>query len=236
MKLFTFLLLFAFPFFSFAQDVADNTSLTNNPATKVNATHTNANTTATPTVRPMTAKDLESQVGHLAVGRLHFMTLDICATEDNDSRQMPYVPVTRKEYLLAAKVELTVAKAAIAAAVKTKAPVRPAAVQEAEKKAMIEQLKAVYTGVALEIRMRQYLKNYRTDEQYLQDHIDFETEGVDSAMHLMNDLLAQMSPTELGKPAIVSVPAIDFNGFEDGHTDRMLVRMNPAYSKDGLTK
>jgi hypothetical protein len=236
MKLFTFLLLFALPFFSFAQDVADNTALPNNPTTNVNATHANANPTATPTVRPMTATDLESQVGHLAVGRLQFMTLDICATEDNNARPMPYIPVTRKEYLLAAKVELAAKKVAIAAAVKTKVTVRPAAVQEAEKKAMIEQLKAVYTGVALEVRMRQYLKNYRTDEQYLQDHIDFEAEGVDSAMHLMTDLLAQMSPAGLGKPAIVSVPAVDFNGFEDGHTDRMLVRMNPAYSKDGSTK
>jgi hypothetical protein len=100
---------------------------------------------------------------------------------------------------------------------------------------MIDQLQAMYTGLALEVRMRQYLKNYRTDEQYLKDNTDNETAAVDSTMHLMEDLLAHMSPAELGKPAIVSVPAIDFNGFEDGHTDKMLVRINPTYFNGGLS-
>ena len=44
MKPFTFLLLFALPFFSFAQDLAANTSVTGNPATRGNATMTAAQT------------------------------------------------------------------------------------------------------------------------------------------------------------------------------------------------
>jgi hypothetical protein len=293
MKTLTLLLLFALPYFSFAQDIADNNSFSGN-ATHVNVTATaglkapgaNAlpvkNTSVMSVMmealhnrRPgmplgvdchfadqqaeltITANNLEPLIGHLAVGRLQFVTMDISPAMKNGSpyfeytgtdgnviikrwlitgsNQLPYTPVSRREYLQAAKVELAAMKTVIIAAVKEKVPVRPAAVQEAEKKATIEQLKAMYTGVSLEIRMRQYLKNYRTDEQYLQDHIDNDAAGVDSATHLMNDLLTHMSPAELGKPAIVSVPAVDFNGFEDGHTDKMLVRMNPACFKGGLS-
>jgi hypothetical protein len=283
MKPLTLLLLFAFPFFSFGQDLADNNTLIGNPIPRGNAITATTALGKTAIVNVMTAmmdalhskvpgtpfgvdchfaeqhaeltitaNDLQPLVGHLAVGRLQFLTMEISPAIKNGAPyfestgvdgnvtvrrwlittgidQLPYEAVTRKEYLQAAKVELAGEKVAIVAAVKEKVRVRPTAVQEAEKKAMIERLKAIYTGVDLEVRMRQYLKNYRTDEQFLQDNIDNEATTVDNAMHLMNDLLTHMSATELNKPAIVSVPAIDFNGFEDGHTDKMLVRMSPAY-------
>jgi hypothetical protein len=345
MKLFTLILLFALPGFSIAQDLADNSRLTGNPATHGNATATaaqnaknakNAKNATSLTTTPtswqkeedlvngsisklklskmrgvtttlmsvlrdscfiegsytptwhgaylsarysggslmqfgvdchftdqhaeltITANDIQPLLGHLAVGSQQFLTMDISPEVKNGGYyfestgmegnvtvkrwlittgidRLPYVAVTRKEYLQAAKIELAATKAAICAAVKQKATVRPAAVQEAEKKAMIDQLQSMYTGLALEIRMRQYLKNYRTDEQYLKDNTDNETASVDSTMRLMEDLLARMSPAELGKPAIVSVPAIDFNGFEDGHTDKMLVRINPTYFNGGLS-
>jgi hypothetical protein len=283
MKPLTLLLLFAFPFFSFGQDLADNNTLIGNPIPRGNAITATTALGKTAIVNVMTAmmdalhskvpgtpfgvdchfaeqhaeltitaNDLQPLVGHLAVGRLQFLTMEISPAIKNGAPyfestgvdgnvtvrrwlittgidQLPYEAVTRKEYLQAAKVELAGEKVAIVAAVKEKVRVRPTAVQDAEKKAMIERLKAIYTGVDLEVRMRQYLKNYRTDEQFLQDNIDNEATTVDNAMHLMNDLLTHMSATELNKPALVSVPAIDFNGFEDGHTDKMLVRMNPTY-------
>jgi hypothetical protein len=340
MKPFTFLLLFAFPFFSFAQALADNTSVAGNPATRGSSNTTAAQTVKnanSPAPAPLlswrqeedlvngsiskltlskmrgvtttlmsvlrdscfiegsyaptwhgaylsarnsggvlmqfgvdchfadqhaeltiTANDLHPLLGHLAVGHQQFLTMDISPAVKNGGQyfeyagmdgnvtvkrwlittgidQLPYMAVTRKEYLQAAKLELATIKRSIIAAVKEKASVRPAAVQEAEKKAMIDQLKAMYTGFALEVRMRQYLKNYRTDEEYLKDNTDNETAAADSTMHLMDDLLAHLPATELGKPAIVSVPAIDFNGFEDGHTDKMLVRINPTYFNGGLS-
>jgi hypothetical protein len=346
MKPFTFLLLFALPFFSFAQDLADNSRLIGNPATHGSATTPAAQTVkkaTSPTTTPasswqqenswqkeedlvngsisksklskmrsvtaslinvlrdscfiegsytptwhgayfsarnsggtlmqfgvdchfadqhaeltITANDLQPLLGHLAAGSQQFLTMDISPVVKNGGQyfeytgmdgnvtvkrwlittgigRLPYVAVTRKEYLQAAKIELAATRAAIIAAVKEKATVRPADVQEAEKKATIDQLKAMYTGIALEFRMRQYLKNYRTDEQYLKDNTDNETAAVDGTMHLMDTLLAHLSPAELGKPAIVSVPAIDFNGFEDGHTDKMLVRINPTYFNGGLS-
>jgi hypothetical protein len=295
MKTLTLLLLFAFPFFSFGQDLADNNTLIGNSIPRGNATTATSASgkTATPTGKTatssanninvmtammealhskmpgtafgidchfaeqhaeltITANDLQPLVGHLAVGRLQFLTMEISPAIKNGAPyfestgvdgnvtvrrwlittgidELPYEAVTRKEYLQAAKVELAGEKGAIVAAVKEKVRVRPTAVQEAEKKATIEQLKAMYTGTVLEVRLRQYLKNYRTDEQFQQDNIDNEATTVDNAMRLMNDLLTHMPATELNKPAVVSVPAIDFNGFEDGHTDKMLVRMNPTY-------
>jgi len=279
MKPFTFLLLFALPFFSFAQDFAENNHLTGNPATQPTLTPSwrqeedlvngsisklklskmrSVTTTLEHAELTITANDIQPLLGHLAVGHQQFLTMDISPAVKNGGQyfeytgmdgnvtvkrwlittgidQLPYVAVTRKEYLRAAKIELAGAKATVVAAVKEKVQVRPTAVQEAEKKATIEQLKAMYTGVALEVRLRQYLKNYRTDEQFLQDNIDNEAAGVDGVMHLMNDLLTHMSVSELNKPAIVSVPAVDFNGFEDGHTDKMLVRINPTYFNGGLS-
>jgi hypothetical protein len=279
MKPFIFLLLFALPFFSFAQDFAENSHLAGNPTPAptplsswrqeedlVNGSISklklskmkSVTTTLEHAELTITANDLQPLLGHLAVGHQQFLTMDISPAEKNGGQyfeyagmdgnvtvkrwlitsgigQLPYVAVTRKEYLQAAKIELAAIRIAIIATVKEKMPVRPAAIQEAEKKAMIDQLTNMYTGLALEVRMRQYLRNYRTDEQYLKDNTDKEMAGVDSTMHLMDNLLAHLSATELGKPAIVSVPAVDFNGFEDGHTDKMLVRINPTYFNGGLS-
>jgi hypothetical protein len=329
MKPFAFLLLFALPYFSFAQDLADNSLLTGKPATHGSATspapttslswrqeedlvngsisklklskmkgvtttlmsvlrdscfiegsyaptwhgaYLSARSSGGPLMQfgvdchfadqhaelTITANDLQPLVGHLAVGQQQFLTMNLSPAVKNGGQyfeytgmdgnvtvkrwlittgidQLPYVAVTRKEYLQAAKIELATIKNAIITTVKEKVTVRPAAVQEAEKKAMIDQLKAMYTGIALEVRMRQYQTNYRTDEEYLKDNSDNETAAADSAMHLMDDLLTHMPATELSKPAIVSVPAIDFNGFEDGHTDKMLVRINPTYFNGGLS-
>jgi hypothetical protein len=340
MKPFTFLLLFALPLFSFAQDLAENSSVAGKPATRGSAPVTAAqkvkngtSLTTTPLLSwrqeedlvngtiskiklskmkgvtttlmsvisdscfiegsysptwhgaylsaqnsggplmkfgvdchfadqhaelTITANDLQPLLGHMAVGHQQFLVMDISPEVKNGGQyfenagmegnvtvkrwlittgidRLPYIAITRKEYLQAAKIELATIKSAIITTVKEKVTVRPAAVQEAEKKAMIDQLKAMYAGLGLEVRMRQYLKNYRTDEEYLKDNTDNETAAVDSTMHLMDDLLAHMPARELGKPAIVSVPAIDFNGFEDGHTDKMLVRMNPTYFNGGLS-
>ncbi len=206
----------------------------------------------------ITANELQPLLGHLAVGHQQILTMDISPAVKNGGQyfeyagmdgnvtvkrwlittgidRLPYVAVTRKEYPQAVKIELAAIRGAIVSEVKDKEAVRPVAIQEAEKKATIDQLNAMYSGLALEVRMRQYLTNYRTDEQYLKDNMDKETAGVDSAMHLMDSLLAHLPATELGKPAIVSVPAIDFNGFEDGHSDKMLVRINPTYFNGGLS-
>jgi hypothetical protein len=50
----------------------------------------------------------------------------------------------------------------------------------------------------------------------------------------MDSLLNHLSAEQLNKPAFVSVQASDFQGFEDGHGDKMLIRMNAACFNSNL--
>jgi hypothetical protein len=143
--------------------------------------------------------------------------------------QLPYIAITRKEYLQEARTELTNIKNTIIAEIKQKLTVRPAAVQEADKKEAIDQLNTTYSGVDLQVRMKQLLRNYRTDEEYLQASTIEGTAVIDHTLHIMDSLLSHLTAKELGQPAVVSVAAADFHGFEDGHTDKMLIRINNAY-------
>ncbi len=150
--------------------------------------------------------------------------------------QLPYIPVTRKEYLTEAKMELTDIKNSILSDLQQKMPVRPDAVQAAEKQAAIDQLNTAYSGMTLEIRMRQFLGSYKTDEQYLQEYTERGTASLDKTLRLMDSLLTRSLSCELAAPAIVSVPAVYFRGFEDGHGDKMLIRMNNAYFNSSLSE
>jgi hypothetical protein len=175
--------------------------------------------------------------GQLTVNGQRYLTIKESGYPKNDSAVGKfYIPVTRKEYLQQAKAELTDMKNSIVEGWKLQVKVRPAAIQEAEKKANIDQLKAMYSGVDLEVRMRIYLRNYKTDEQYLKENTDKETAGPLSTLRLIDNLLAHMSATELSKPAIVSVPSPDFQGFEDGKSDNMLIRMDAAHSDRSLSE
>jgi hypothetical protein len=150
--------------------------------------------------------------------------------------QLPYIGITRKEYLQEARAELTEIKNALIARIKFKTPLRPAAVQEAEKKAAMDELNHHYSGADLQVRMRLFVKDYQSDEAYLQSSIDKATAEVNRTLRLMDSLASRSTAAELGKPAMVSVEAIDFQGFEDDGTDRnMLVRMNPAYFDANLS-
>jgi hypothetical protein len=201
----------------------------------------------------ITANDIAPLLGHLETQGHHFLTMDMTASvkngglyfeqngteEDGSTKvrrwlittgndQLPYTPVTRKEYLQEARAEVTAIKNSIVTDWKQRMPIRSAAIQEAEKKATLDQLNAQYSGAELQMRTRQFLHNYKTDEQYLQENTDKQTAGLDATLHLMDDLLAHSTPAQLAQPAMVSVPAADFSGFEDGQTDRMLVRVNPT--------
>jgi hypothetical protein len=190
----------------------------------------------TPTATACTLP-VQPSFGQLRVNGQRYLTIKESEAAKFDSAvEKFYTPVTRKEYLQQAKAELTDMKNSIVEGWKLQVRVRPAAVQEAEKKANIDELKAMYSGVDLEVRMRIYLRNYKTDEQYLKENTDKETAGPLSTLRLIDNLLAHMSATDLSKPAIVSVPSPDFQGFEDGKTDNMLIRMDAAHSDRSLSE
>ena len=208
----------------------------------------------------ITANDMQPLLDQLVVNGQHYQTIRVVSAVSNKALyytdaeganatgaqtkmwlvttgngQLPFTPVTRKEYLQEAKAELTAMTGSIQTGWKLKIPVRPAAVQEAGKKAAIDQLKAMYSGMDLEVRTRIYLRNYKTDEQYRKENIDNETAGLNGTLHLMDSLLAHLPAAELAKPAVVSVAATEFHGFEDGQTNYMLIRMNAAYFNNGLS-
>ncbi|MBN9383852.1 MAG: hypothetical protein J0H74_24055 [Chitinophagaceae bacterium] len=146
--------------------------------------------------------------------------------------QLPYIPVTRKEYLQEARAELTAIKNSIIANIRLKTPIRPTAIQTAEKQAAMDQLNNHYSGTDLQVRMRLFLQDYQSDEAYLQDNIIKATADLDKTLRLIDSLTLRSTPAELNKPAMVSVTADTFRGFEDNAADRnMLVRMNPGYFK-----
>lgn len=147
-----------------------------------------------------------------------------------DGAAMPYIPVTRKEYLEQAHKELVSLREAIDADVRAKIPVRSAAVQEAEKEQMLRQLRDNYTGAELEARTRVYLQNYIKDEELVARTIARNIAGYNGTLALVDNLLHTSSAQMLAQPAVVSVTADNFDGFEDGKANTTtLVRLNPAY-------
>jgi hypothetical protein len=143
--------------------------------------------------------------------------------------QLPYTPVSRAEYLAAARMELVGMKNIIIAGLKKDLPLRNASVQEADKRMALDQLTTLYSGMELQLRTRMFLNSYKTDEEYQKEMIDKGTAALDSTIALMDYLRSHLSAAALAKPAIVSVQAAAFDGFEDGHGGRMLVRINPAF-------
>jgi hypothetical protein len=147
-----------------------------------------------------------------------------------DSSVLPYIPVTRKEYLGQARQELEARKTAIVADLKSRMQVRPAAEQDALKQQALDQLRATYSGTELETRTRIFLNNYKTDETYAEQHIAAATEGIDRPLSLIEKLLTGSTAAQLALPAVVSVPSGEFSGFEDGKAGcTVLVRMRGDY-------
>jgi len=147
-----------------------------------------------------------------------------------DSNQLPYIAITRKEYLQEARTELMGKKNSIIADIRLKTPIRSEAIQEAEKKAALDELNNNYSGADLQVRLRLFAKEYHSDKEYLDFSIEKATAALDRTIHLMDSISTHSTSAELDKPAMVSVNADSFHGFEDKEADRnMLVRINPAY-------
>jgi hypothetical protein len=207
----------------------------------------------------ITANDIQPLLDQLVVNGQHFLTMRVANGFDKNAfyytdapgpdvsagqtkmwlvtagnGQLPFIPVSRKEYLVQAKAELTSMVKSIEAGWRMKAPVRPAAVQEAERKAVVDQLKSMYSGADLNIRVRIYLRTYKTDEQFLQENIASETAAFRATIRMMDSLMVHPGAAELAKPAVVSVAAADFHGFEDGQTNYMLIRINAKYFNNAL--
>jgi hypothetical protein len=147
-----------------------------------------------------------------------------------DSSVLPYVAVTRKEYLEEAGRELESRKAAIITDIKSRIQIRPATEQEAGKQQALDQLRGTYSGLEQQTRVRLFLASYKSDEDYLKQNIAANTEAVDRKLALIARLLSGSTAQQLAQPAVVSVAAADFHGFEDGTPNStVLVRLRGSY-------
>jgi hypothetical protein len=147
-----------------------------------------------------------------------------------DSTSSPYIAVSRKEYLQEAKKELDALKDIVISDDRGRIHIRTAAEQEAEKQQMLQQLRSTYSGVELETRTRIYLNNYTKDPDLLIQTIARDVAGYNKTIRVIDSILRNSTAQDLAKPAVVSVDATHFRGFEDGHANTTtLVRMNPNY-------
>jgi hypothetical protein len=147
-----------------------------------------------------------------------------------DSSMLPYIPVTRREYLEQARQELGIRKEAVIADIHGRIRIRSAAEQEAGQQQMLEQLRSTYSGTELQTRIRICLGNYKTDEDYVAHAIAVATEELNHTIGLIDGLLTGSTAQQLAQPAIVSVPCTAFHGFEDDGPDRtVLVRLRASY-------
>lgn len=153
-----------------------------------------------------------------------------------DSAKLPYVVVSRREYLTAAIQEVKLEKEKLTADIKARTPVKSAEAQKAEEEHEIEEIRQTYSGSESEMRVRRFLDAYKSDEDYLKEGIEKGTADINATLHLMDSLLTHLSSEELKKPAMVSVPAVNFEAFEDGLPNRrMLVQADSAYYNPVLT-
>ena len=147
---------------------------------------------------------------------------------------LPYIPVTRKEYLEMVIGDLNTTKQQIIADVKSRTPVRSAADQAADKKHDLDELGTRYSGNELELRTRSYLDRYKSDEDYLKENMDKATADVDTSIHMIQGMIDHLAPATLAAPAIVSPASHEFEGFRDGEPGMVtLIRPNPAFFQPG---
>jgi hypothetical protein len=153
-----------------------------------------------------------------------------------DSSRQPYLPLTRREYLLETRTALIQDTSRIATGWRNRISIRPAAIQEAEKQKELQRLQAMYSGTDLDVHTRIFLRNFVSDEAYLQENIRSATSLQRRVLHFIDSLL--LHGDQLGRPAVIREPAaadptgnareaLPFEGFADGDPDAItLVRLD----------
>ena len=145
---------------------------------------------------------------------------------------LPYTPMSRKEFLGAMSISLKANKDALIGTIKEKNHVRTQPEQEASKQKTLESLGTTYSGAELQMRRRNYLDHYKSDEEDLKEIIDAQTAPLDSTIAFIEGMLHRLAPATLAAPAYVSAKAAEFEGFADGEEDAVLL-IHPRLSAAG---
>jgi len=151
--------------------------------------------------------------------------------------EMPYVAMSRKEFLEEMGGSLKTNKETMIKMLKEKNPVRPQTVQDAEKEKTLESFSTTYHGAELQMRKRNYLDHYKSDEQDLKELIDVQTAPLDSTIAFIDGMLHRLAPATLAAPAYVPAKASEFEGFADGEEDCvLLVHLKKPFATAGPEK
>lgn len=151
--------------------------------------------------------------------------------------QSPYMPVTRKQYLMLylKRYELEKAKQI---PLMENLPVKSDAEEEANKQKGLERIEKTTSADKREKAKSSYLRGYVTDKQRKEEDLKNLNKMYETSMKTAQDLLNSMSKEEAGMPAIVSGDYV--SKFEQFSTEekggRMLVRLNPDYFNSKLPK
>lgn len=210
----------------------------------------------------VTVNDFSSLAGHITIDNKDYLTLPLAAGVRNQCPyfelhagtsadnvhtpnrniwvvttrpgMLPYTPITRKEYLEISIGWLGDTKAQIIADVKQRTPVRSKEEQDAAKKRELDELSSRYSGAELKMRTQMVMDHYKSDEDYLKEHIDQATADVDSTISFIKGMLNSLSARTLSAPAIISPNTREFEGFRDGDPGMvMLIRNNPNFNEPG---
>lgn len=149
----------------------------------------------------------------------HINTWLVTARPDD----LPYTPMSRKEFLEEMNRSLKTNKDLMITTIKAKNPVRTQSDQDAEKQRSLESLSTTYSGAELQMRKRNYLDHYKSDEEDLKEIIDAQTAPIDSNITFIDGMLHRLAPATLAAPAYVSAKANEFEGFADGEEDAVLL-------------
>jgi hypothetical protein len=147
--------------------------------------------------------------------------------------KLPYTYMTRKEYLIEARADQVKEMEGKIDYAKKGNKVRPQSEQDAAKQKSIESFKKNYQGAALESRIAQFNKDYKSDQQILDEALADIRKWYDKIFKVYDDFLASHSEEYLSKPAIVlPYTRANFDGFETNMKDKNLVyiiKNDPSY-------
>lgn len=154
-------------------------------------------------------------------------------TYDN---KLPFLWVSRKEFLEKRKQKLIAGREQEATQVKSNYPIRPKAEQEAAKQQMLDKYAKQAGGQEL---AKRYLANYKTDEEIYKEKLAIAMKGYDIALAKVEADL-KMSVSELGQQAIVkqdpnTVMSHLFTNAEDPFA-QILIKPNSDYFDKKLSR
>ena len=147
--------------------------------------------------------------------------------------KLPFTYMSRKEYLQEAKAEQNKKMEEMIASVKLGHKIRTRTEQEAEKQKQIDYYRIHYKGSALESVLARFEKDYRTDEQKLDDAVELTKKNYGVLFTVISNYLNNSPAEYLEQPAVVlPYGTYSFKNFEANEKDInavYILRNNPNY-------